>query len=288
VTGFSFRRSHPSSKHKMARRASSLIRRSFTQMDRAFWCLQDHPGILARLALPSLLGTGLLAAAISVTARTWDLEHLNVYLIYWVGFPTVILWAFTFLPLPCAVFVWFRARGESLSAAQCFAYFFRKSGRLIPVAFWVGMLYVFSFLLGGLPLLWLWPRCSLAPMVALFEKGRKVFGRARRLLKEEAAIHALAVIEVCVFVGLLATVFVPRAVLAAELFTTPTVQWIARSLWVFELMAGTVLVAGMAVSWCLSLTLLYHDIRYLREGELLRERIQELRESLRGMASPSV
>ncbi|HID75019.1 MAG TPA: hypothetical protein EYP56_03380 [Planctomycetaceae bacterium] len=269
----------------MARRAISLIGRSFTQMDRAFWCLHDHPAALAVLSLPTLAGVAIIAAAIHAMVRIWDLPALYAYLIYWVACPAVVMWSFTLLPLPCAAFAWLRAQGKIPTASECFGYVLARSGRLFPVAVRLGVSYVIWFVLAGLPLLWLWPRTCLVPMVALFENQRKVFRRGRGLLKEEAALHVLALIHLCVFVGLMATVLVPRIVLATQLLATPGTQWLGQYVWVFELLCGAALVAVLAVSWCLSLTLLYHDIRYLREGESLRERIRELRESLRVASS---
>ncbi len=269
----------------MVRRATSTIRRSLAEMDRAFWCLHDHPAPLAALSAPTLLGLALIAAVVSAAVRNWDLSGFYVYLVYSVLCPTVVLWAITFLPLPCAVFVWFRARGDTPPVARCYWYVLSRLGRLFLVAVTTGLAYLFSFVLGGLPLLVLWPRMCLVPMVALFETERRVFRRSRRLLKEETAIHVLATVEVCVFVGLLATVFVPRLILATELFAGPVTQLALHYLWVFELMSGVVLATALAVSWCLSLTLLYHDIRTVREGEVLRERIRELRESLRAASS---
>jgi hypothetical protein len=46
------------------------------------------------------------------------------------------------------------------------------------------------------------------------------------------------------------------------------------------MMSVAILLTAMAMSWWISLTFLYHDIRSIREGEDLRGRIAQLRGKL--------
>jgi hypothetical protein len=38
-----------------------------------------------------------------------------------------------------------------------------------------------------------------------------------------------------------------------------------------------VLISAVAVGWCISMTLLYREVRIVREGEFLRDKVDELR-----------
>ncbi len=55
---------------------------------------------------------------------------------------------------------------------------------------------------------------------------------------------------------------------------------IVDNLWIFETMSVTVLLTAIAMGWWISLTLVYHDIRSVREGEDLKRRIALLRAKL--------
>ena len=58
---------------------------------------------------------------------------------------------------------------------------------LFWLLFRLGLLWLGSLLLLGLPLLWFWPRTCLTPLVALFEDERRIFRRSRRMLREDSA-----------------------------------------------------------------------------------------------------
>jgi hypothetical protein len=262
----------------MASRQTSLIRRSFSQVDLAFWCMHEHLRPLSVLALPSFLMISALAASVALVVRTWDLPPIYNFLLYGLCYPTVSLWVFTFAPLPCAIFAWHRSQGRLLSPGECLAFLLARSGRLMGVATKLGFYYLLWFLLAGLPLLWFWPRTCLAPMVALFEDDRHIFRRARRLLKEDVAVYVLAIVHFCLLVALAVLIFLPRILVAAELFETPLSAALAKYLWAAEVLGLAVLLSAISVSWSLSLTLLYDHVRQLREGEALRKRIAELRD----------
>jgi len=254
-------------------------------MDRAFWCLHDYPVQMALLAVPALVGFSGAAACVIVLYHTWVLTGLLVYLVYFVLVPALALLLFALLPLPCGAFVWRLAQGENPSVGQCFADVLKRVPRLMLVSIRLAFQYLFSFALFGLPLIALWPRASMMPIVALFDEDRRIGRRVRRLLKAGWDIHSLAIAHVGVFVGLMATVFLPRLLLATEALATPTTEWLHRYLWAFELACAVFLLVALAVNWCLSLTLIYHQIRYVREGVWLRERISALRGSLSGNAA---
>ena len=269
----------------MARSQSSLIRRSFSQVDLAFWCIHEHPGQLVVLAMPLLIGVALIASSIALVFRTWDLPVIYTTLLYGLVYPTLSLWILTFAPLPCAVFAWHRSTGQLLDKRECFRFLNRRWRRLFHVAARLALFYPLWFLFAGLPMLWFWPCTCLAPMVALFEDDRRIFKRSRRLLKEDAAVYLLAVVHLCMLLALVALVFLPRGLAATKLFETPLTRALADYLWAFEVLSLMLVACGMSVSWCLSLTLLYANIRQWREGELIRERLQQLREKFAGTST---
>ena len=55
---------------------------------------------------------------------------------------------------------------------------------------------------------------------------------------------------------------------------------IVDHLWIFETTSVAILLTAIAVSWWISLTLVYHDIRWIREGEDLKRQIARLRAKL--------
>ncbi len=81
--------------------------------------------------------------------------------------PFLALCIFTALPLPCAVFAWKTADGETATAGECFAFCRRRGGRLFWILFRMSLLWLGSLLLLGLPLAWVLPKTSLAPLVGL-------------------------------------------------------------------------------------------------------------------------
>ena len=106
-------------------------------------------------------------------------------------------------------------------------------------------------------------------------------------MQEDHAIHVLAGLYVLLTLALGALIFVPRVVLFAEIIKTPWAAALEQSLWAFELVAGTILLTGIAVSWCVALTLFYHDLRYHREGEALRLKIDALFDKYVATREPS-
>ena len=66
-------------------------------------------------------------------------------------------------------------------------------------------------------------------------------------------------------------------ILGANLVDAPWRRQIVDHLWIFETMSVAVLLTAVAMTWWISLTLVYHDIRRVREGEDLRNRIAAYR-----------
>lgn len=261
----------------------SLLRRALVKSDCAFWCIHDHLDVLAVLALPTL------AAVLSTTmalAAAWtfrDFDPLTNYALLAIVVPFLMLLIFTALPLPCAVFAWKAASGEVATARECLAFCARRSGRLFRVFFRLCWLWLVSLVLFGIPLLWVVPRTSLAPLVALFEDTPKIFYRGRRVLREDVGVLTmLGSIYLVMGLVLGGLVVLPRAILGTRMLGAHLVdgRWrtvIVSNLWIFEFFCAAVLLSAIAMSFWVSLALVYHDIRWHREGEGLKRRIAHLR-----------
>jgi hypothetical protein len=268
-----------------ARPKTSVIRRMLVQTDCAFWCIHDHLDVLIYLALPTFASLLFCGLGLVWMWRTWEFPVVvNVLVAAWIV-PFLSLVMFTVLPLPCVVFAWKAADGEVATARECFAWCRRRAGRLISVLIRLCLLWVFSVLLFGIPLLWVWPRTCLTPLVALFEDERRIFRRSRRVLREDLAVPLLGFLYLGMGIVLGLLVALPRLLVG-----TPTLgahlidaQWrpiIVDHLWIFETISVAMLLSAIAVSWWMSLTLVYHDIRWVREGEDLKRRITSFREKL--------
>jgi hypothetical protein len=269
----------------MARPKRSLLRRILVQTDCAFWCIHDHLDVLAYLGLPTLAAVLTSALVLIGTWRSWDFPVVVDVLIAGVLFPFVALFVFTALPLPCAVFAWKAAEGEAATAGECFAWCRRRAGRLFRVFFVLGWMWLGSLLLLGLPLVWVWPRTCLAPLVALFEDERRIFRRSRRMLREDVGVSLIGFLYLGMGLVLGGMVFSPRLLLGtpalgAHLLDERWRPMIVDHLWIFETLSVAVLLTAIAMNWWISLTLVYHDIRAVREGEDLKRRIAVLRARL--------
>lgn len=115
-------------------------------------------------------------------------------------------------------------------------------------------------------------------MVALFETRPRIFHRSRQLKREDSAIHVLAALFFLLTLVLGALIPLPRLLLFSKMFETEWARVAEEFLWAFELVAGVFLLCSVAISWCVSLTLFYHDLRQFREGDGLRAKIEQLRE----------
>jgi hypothetical protein len=255
------------------------------QTDCAFWCIHDHLDVVAILSLPTL--GALVAGALALVAvfRTWDLPIAANLLIAGVICPFVGLFVFTALPLPCAVFAWKAALGEIATAGECFAWCRRRAGRLAGVLVRLAAIWLFSLALLGLPLLWFWPRTCVAPLVALFEDERRIFRRSRRILGEEIGVTLLGSLFLGMGIVLGGLVALPRLVLGTPALGAHLLEerWrpaVVNQLWIFETISVAILLTAIAVGWWMSLTLVYHEIRWIREGEDLKRRIALLRAKL--------
>jgi hypothetical protein len=269
----------------MARPKTSLLRRILVQTDCAFWCIHDHLDDLVLLALPTFAAVLTTGLALIQVWRTWEIPAAFNVLIGWMIVPFLALFFFTALPLPCAVFAWKAAEGQRATVGDCFAWCWRRSGRLASVLARLGLLYLGSLLLLGIPLMWAWPRTCLTPLVALFEDERRIFRRGGRILREDlgVAIMGLLYLAMGVVLGLL--VALPRLLLATNVLGASTMDaaWrrpILDHLWIFETISIAVLLTAVAMTWWISLTLVYHDIRRTREGEDLKQRIAAYRARL--------
>jgi hypothetical protein len=268
----------------MPRQHETLVGRTLVQIDRAFWCIHEHAETLILLGLPTLLamlGTAVVAVGVW---QAWEFSAwINVLLIGGVA-PMVLLLLFTFLPLPCAVFAWRRASGEVATVGECFAWCGRHTGQLLSVMVRLILLWLVSLIFLGLPLLVYWPRTCMAPLIALFEDedGARIFRRSRRILREDNVVYVIGGIYLGILVVLSGMVFLPRLVLGTEMLGTHVLDaaWrraILEYLWILEALSIAVVITALAMSWWIALTLLYHDIRWGREGEDLRQKILKLR-----------
>jgi hypothetical protein len=269
----------------MARGKTPLLRRILVQTDCAFWCIHDRLDVLAFLGLPTLVALMASGLGLVATWRTWELPPLVHVVIGGAVVPFVALFIFTALPLPCAVFAWKAALGETATAGECFSWCRRRAGRLLGVLLRMSMLWLVSLLLFGLPLLWFWPRTCLAPLVALFEDERRIFRRSRRILREDLAVPLMGFLYLGMGIVLGGLVALPRLLLATPALGAHLVdeRWrpmIVDQLWIFETLSVAILLTGIAMTWWISLTLVYHDIRWVREGEDLKRRIAQLRVKL--------
>ena len=165
----------------MARPERSVLRRILVQADCAFWCIHDHLDVLAYLGLPTLVA--LLAGAMGLVGvwRTWDLPGLVDFLLAGVVVPFAVLFIFTALPLPCAVFAWKAAEGERPpwrvlcllpQAGEAIA------GRVRPPEFALAGVALASRLAALLGLAEDLPDSAVAPP---FEDERRIFRRSRRI-----------------------------------------------------------------------------------------------------------
>ncbi|AMV38234.1 hypothetical protein [Planctomyces sp. SH-PL62] len=266
----------------MPRPQTSMLRRILIQTDCAFWCIHDHLDVVGRLALPTLTAVISGGVLLVMIWRNWDVPPAYNFLAGWLVIPFLGLLLFTTLPLPCAVFAWKAAQGETVTAWECFAWCGRRAGRLTALVIKLSLLYLGSLLLLGLPLLVVWPRTCLTPLVALFEDDRRIFRRTRKILREDLSVTLMGLLYLCMGVVLGGFVALPRlvvgtAALGANLVDSQGRRLIMDHLWVFETVSIAALLTAVAVTWWISLTLVYHDIRSVREGEDLKGRIAAYR-----------
>ncbi len=269
----------------MARAKTSLFRRILVQADCSFWCIHDHLDVLGYLALPTLGALVATTLALVAVWRTWEFPAGVNFLIAAVVCPFLALFIFTVFPLPCAVFAWKAACGEEATARDCFAYCLSRSGRLLGVVIRLCLIWFGSLLLFGLPLLHAWPRTCLTPLVALFENDRRIFRRSRRILGEDLGVSLIGFLYLGMAIVLAGFVFLPRILLATPMLGAHLLdeRWrpmVVEYLWIFETTSVAILLTAVAMSWWISLTLVYHDVRWVREGEDLKRRIGLLRARL--------
>ncbi|HWL09127.1 MAG TPA: hypothetical protein VNQ76_12040 [Planctomicrobium sp.] len=255
---------------------ASLVSRALRQLDRAFWCLRDHLSAFVTLGMPTLLA--LICETLLVVSfwRTFEADSGITFLFFALVAPVCLLFTITFFPLPCGVYTWFQAIGNPRTPGECLAYCFSRANRLLPVMLRLTFSYFLWFLFFGLPMLVYWPRGCLAPSVALFEEGRKVFVRARRLLKEDVVIYALSSLFLLLGLALGGLIPIPRLLLMSEVLENDWTRFLSEWIWVFEITTAILLISGMAICWTVALTFVYHDIRFRREGERIRQKVQVL------------
>ena len=206
-------------------------------------------------------------------------------MLYAIVVPTLVVWVGVFFPLPAAVFAWRRASGSLPETGECFRYCLSRWRRLLKVAVRLFFIYLLSFILFGVLLLFFGPRTCAAPAVALFEEDRRIFGRAHRLLKEEIAIRLLALLYFAIFLALGFLLFLPGLPSPRKVAWSKAARraWMLDNLWIAEVLGSAALLSAIAVGWCISITLLYREVRIVREGELLRDKLGQLRQELLGL-----
>jgi hypothetical protein len=269
----------------MARQKTSLLRRILVQTDCAFWCIHDHLDVLAYLGFPTLIALLTTALAVVGAWRVWDVPPEVKFAIAGLVAPFLSLFIFTVLPLPCAVFAWKAAEGEPATVGECFSWCRRRGGRLLKVLVRLVPLWLVSLLFLGIPLLWVVPKTHLAPLVALFEDERRIFRRSQRIIREDLGVSMMGTLYLGMGIVLGGLVALPRLLLATPMLGAHLLdaRWrpmVVDHLWIFETMSVAVLLTAIAMNWWISLTLIYHDIRWAREGEDLKRRIALLRDRL--------
>jgi len=269
----------------MPKPRTSIFRQVLVRTDCAFWCIHDHPGPLAFLALPTLIAVILIAISLIGVYRTWGPGGWAGYEAGVIVVPFLALVVFSIFPMPCVVYAWRVAEGQTPTVGECFAECRRRFGRLVSVFLRLVPLWLVSMIFLGLPLLYFWPRTCLAPLVALFENDRRIFRRSQRILGEGHAVTFLGFLFLAMALVLAGLVALPRIVLGTGAIGLNVLdeQWLTLindNLWILEAISGAALLTAVAVGWWISLTLLYHDVREVREGEDLRRRITELKHVL--------
>jgi hypothetical protein len=153
------------------------------------------------------------------------------------------------------------------------------------VFFRLGVLWLVSLLFFGIPLLVFWPRTCLTPLIALFENERRIFRRSRRIFRDDSGVTLMGALYLAMGVVLGGLVALPRLLLGTPMLDAHLLdaRWrpaIVDQLWIFETTFVAILLTAIAVNWWISLTLVYHDIRWVREGEGLKRRVALLRAKL--------
>jgi hypothetical protein len=265
----------------VASQKASLAGRAVVQVDRAFWCIHEHLDDIFLLALPAIVAIVPATGICVLILRTWELPPWVQVIVMGVVGPWLFLSIFTVFLLPSAVFGWQQASGVAISPRECFAWCLAKRGRLFSVLARLSLMWLLCFLFFGIPFLVVWPRTCMAPLVALFEDGPGVFRRSRRILREDFAIYVLGGLFLGMAIVLGGLVATPRlllgtSALGAQLLDEIWRQMILDHLWIFEALCAGAILVGLAMTWWIALTLLYHDIRWWREGMDLRQRVTEL------------
>jgi hypothetical protein len=96
------------------------------------------------------------------------------------------------------------------------------------------------------------------------------------------SITLMGMLYLCMALVLAGFVVLPRLLVSTPALGSNVLdsRWrrlIADYLWIFETVSIASLLTAVAVTWWVSLTLVYHDIRRIREGEELKRRIAAYR-----------
>jgi hypothetical protein len=259
----------------------SAFRQAGLQVDRALFCLQDHPGTGLLLGLPTLVLLVALFLPAFLLLRHWEFDTFGGYLVYSVALPTLAFMILSLGPLPVAVFAHGLASGRKLSAAECCRRCLRRPGRLARLAAGLFGRYLLWNLFFALPALVYWPRTCLATHVVLFEEHKRIFWRSGKLLKVEAREISLLLYLYLGIAAILAELLaLPRLLTHTRVLDAEVLHRLRDKLPLFELTAGCVVLVLLAVCWMLSVTFLYLEIRTEREGEELRDAIERTRARL--------
>lgn len=256
----------------------SAFQQAATQIDRAIWCVQEHPVTCLVLGLPTVVAAAVLFVPALLVLRSFQFPWYLAYLVHVVGLPTAFFMALTFCPLPGAVFVHGLATGRLLTPTACVQATLARPARLGALAIgWLGRALVWAAFL-GVPALVLWPRNCLAGHVALFEDERRPFWRSRKLLGDEGReVYYLLALYAGIVVVLGLLVYTPRLILEARQLDLPVIALLRGHLGVLEVLGLCLLLVAAATAWTLSLTFLYLEIRAVREGADLQSALARVR-----------
>jgi hypothetical protein len=256
------------------------------QIDRAFWCIQDHPGKSLLLSLPALTALALVFVPALLVARHWDLPWYIWYLVYIVALPVTALMILTFCPIPAAVLAYELARGTSPSVSSCFGAVGNRLGGLVRLGASLLWRYVLWMAFFAVPALVYWPRSCLAPQVVLFENERRTLWRSRKLLSEEGGeIRCLFFLYLGLLLVFIILLFTPRILATAKLLDLEVLRILRDNLAVFEIAGVFLSLVILSTCWTLSVTFLYIEIRTVREGVELRNLLERVKEKHGGQSA---
>ena len=264
----------------MSTRHSSLTRRALVQIDLAFWYLHAHFAQLAALAAPTLMAVFVVAAGLVSIMQVWSLpgfalrslrdcrsDHCDV---------AGCLYAAAERRLCLAPRVRFAPRRRENAFDSAWSRL-RQIGPRGRAAFL--LLFSLVYLPWPAAVVFLAPQmrrrrrshylrmsgeCFTVPQPTA--EGRHRDPRVGPALSRHLSRDGPALFLPRIVVGLARP---PRRKLDLALAGRQSVDCRGAGL--------AILISGVAVGWCISMTLLYREVRIVREGEFLRDKIEQMR-----------